>query len=62
MMTKNGKTHKVEAGVPGVPHIRHLEGHAACVRFLASRALLQAPSFRNCAWLYGAVTAERRAA
>jgi hypothetical protein len=62
MTLKNRKILKLEAGVPGVPHIRHLEVHAACDRFLASRGLLQAPSFRKSAWLYGAVTAERRAA
>jgi hypothetical protein len=62
MTLKNRKVHRIEAGVPGVPHIRHLEVHAACDRFLASRGLLQAPAFRKSAWLYGAVTAERRAA
>ena len=61
MMTKNGKHHKVEAGVPGVPHIRHLEVHAACDRFLASRGLTDtSPTFRKSAWLYGAVTTERK--
>jgi hypothetical protein len=46
-----------------VPHIRHLEVHAACDRFLASRGLATANPFRRkAAWLYGAVTAERRAA
>jgi hypothetical protein len=62
MMTKNGKTEVVESGTPGNPYIRHLEIHAACDRFLASRGLTQAPAFRKSAWLYGAVTAERRAA
>lgn len=61
MTLKNGKIHRIDPGVPGVPHIRHLEVHAACDRFLASRGLLQAPAFRKSAWLYGAVTAERRA-
>jgi hypothetical protein len=61
MMTKNGKTHKVEDGVPGVPHIRHLEVHAACDRFLASRGLTDlSPTFRKSAWLYGPVTTERK--
>lgn len=62
MTLKNGKIHRINPGVPGVPHIRHLEVHAACDRFLASRGLTQAPAFRKSAWLYGAVTAERRAA
>jgi hypothetical protein len=62
MMTKNGKTQKIEDGVPGYPHIRHLEIHAACDRFLASRGIITDPNFRKSAWLYGAVTAERRAA
>jgi len=63
MMTKNGKTQKIEDGVPGCPYIRHLEIHAACDRFLASRGIIApAPAFRKSAWLYGAVTPERRAA
>jgi len=62
MMTKNGKVKTIEDGTPGCPYIRHLEVHAACDRFLISRGLMQAPSFRKSAWLYGAVTAERRAA
>jgi hypothetical protein len=62
MTLKNRKVHRIEAGVPGVPHIRHLEVHAACDRFLASRGLMRAPAFRKSAWLYGAVTTERRAA
>ncbi len=63
MTLKNGKVHKIEAGIPGVPRIRHLEVHAACDRWLASRGLVAAPSFRKSAWLYGgAVTPERRAA
>jgi hypothetical protein len=61
MMTKNRKTHKVEGGVPGVPYIRHLEIHAACDRFLASRGIIDAgPAFRKSAWLYGPVTTERK--
>ena len=61
MMTKNGKTHKVEDGTPGYPHIRHLEMHAACDRFLASRGLADvSPTFRKSAWLYGPVTTERK--
>ena len=62
MTLKNRKILKIESGVSGVPHIRHLEVHAACDRWLASRGLTQAPAFRKSAWLYGAVTAERRAA
>jgi hypothetical protein len=63
MTLKNRKLHKLEAGVPGVPHIRHLEMHAACDRFLASRGLATGSPFRRkSAWLYGAVTAERRSA
>ena len=62
MTLKNRKLLKLESGVPGVPHIRHLEVHAACDRWLASRGLTQAPAFRKSAWLYGAVTAERRTA
>ena len=47
MMTKNGKTQKVEDGVPGCPYIRHLEIHAACDRFLASRGIIDSgPAFR----------------
>lgn len=62
-MTKlNGKVHKIEAGVPGCPHINHLEIHRACDRFLASRGHATQSAFRKSAWLYGAVTAERRAA
>lgn len=53
MMTKNGKTHQIEAGAPGNPYIRHLEIHAACDRFLASRGLIaESPDFRRSAWLY----------
>jgi hypothetical protein len=62
MMTKNGKTQKIEDGVPSCPYIRHLEIHAACDRFLASRGIITDPNFRKSAWLYGAVTPERRAA
>jgi len=62
MMTKNGKTQKIEGGVPGCPYIRHLEIHAACDRFLVSRGIITDPNFRKSAWLYGAVTPERRAA
>ena len=39
MMTKNGKTEVIEEGTPGCPYIRHLEVHAACDRWLASRGL-----------------------
>ena len=61
MMTKNGKTQKVEDGVPGCPYIRHLEIHAACDRFLASRGIIDSgPAFRKSAWLYGQVTTERK--
>ena len=63
MMLKNGKTQTIEAGTPGCPHIRHLEIHAACDRFLASRGIITVPpEFRKAAWLHGVVTAERRAA
>ena len=59
MMTKNGKTHKIEGGTPGNPYIRHLEIHAACDRFLASRGIIDSgPAFRKSAWLYGQVTTE----
>ena len=60
MTLKNGKTHKIEAGVPGVPRIVHLEMHAACDRWLASRGLATQGAFRKSAWLYGNVTAERK--
>ena len=53
MMTKNGKTEVVESGTPGNPYIRHLEIHAACDRFLASRGIMTEPAFRKSAWLYG---------
>ena len=36
MTLKNGKTHKIEGAVPGIPRIHHLEMHRACDRFLAS--------------------------
>ena len=62
MTYKNGKTHKIEAGVPGCPEMRHLEIQRACERFLASRGIATQSAFRKSAWLYGAVTAERRAA
>jgi hypothetical protein len=61
MMSKNGKVKTIEDGTPGCPYIRHLEIHAACDRFLISRGLMQAPSFRKSAWLYGP-TSKRRAA
>lgn len=61
MTTRNGKTHKIEGGVPGVPQIRHLEIHRACDRWLASRGLAMQSAFRKSAWLYGNVTTERRA-
>jgi hypothetical protein len=60
MTLKNRKVHRIEAGVPGVPHIRHLEVHAACDRFLASRGLSTPGAFRKSAWLYGGVTTERK--
>jgi hypothetical protein len=60
MTLKNGKTHKIEAGVPGMPRIMHLEMHAACDRFLASRGLATQSAFRKSAWLYGNVTTERK--
>jgi hypothetical protein len=60
MTLKNGKTHKIEAGVPGMPYIGHLEVHRACDRFLASRGLATQGAFRKSAWLYGNVTAERK--
>ena len=61
MTLKNGKTHKIEAGVPSVPRIMHLEVHAACDKFLASRGIIDsAPAFRKSAWLYGQVTTERK--
>lgn len=53
MMTKNGKTEVIEEGTPGCPYIRHLEVHAACDRFLASRGIITEPTFRKSAWLYG---------
>jgi hypothetical protein len=62
MTLKNRKVHKLEAGVPGVPRIGHLEVQRACDRFLASRGLSTQSAFRKSAWLYGTVTAERRAA
>ena len=40
-------------GTPGNPYIRHLEIHAACDRFLASRGIMTEPAFRKSAWLYG---------
>ena len=62
MILRNGKVHKVERGVPGVPHIRHLEMQRACDRFLVSRGIMTQGAFRRSAWLYGQVTTERRAA
>lgn len=53
MMTKDGKTEVIEEGTPGCPYIRHLEVHAACDRFLASRDIITEPTFRKSAWLYG---------
>ena len=60
MTLKNGKAHKIEAGVPGIPRIHHLEMHRACDRFLASRGLATQSAFRKSAWLYGNVTTERK--
>jgi hypothetical protein len=60
MTLKNRKVHRIEAAVPGVPRIMHLEVHAACDRFLASRGLSTQGAFRKSAWLYGGVTTERK--
>ena len=60
MTLKNGKTHKIEDAVPGIPRIHHLEMHRACDRFLASRGLVTQSAFRHSAWLYGRVTTERK--
>lgn len=62
MTYHNGKTHKIERGVAGMPEMRHLEIQRACDRFLASRGLATQSAFRKSAWLYGRVTTERRAA
>lgn len=56
MILRNGKVHRLEEGVPGVPRIRHLEFHQACDRFLLGRGLITAPSFRKSAWLFGRQT------
>lgn len=59
MMTKNGKTAVIEEGVPGCPHIRHLQIHTACDRFFASRGIVTQPAFRQSAFLYRPIR-ERR--
>ena len=52
MTTKNGKVHKIEAGVPGVPEIHHIEMQRACDRFLVSRGLQDAYRWKH-GWLFG---------
>ena len=58
MMTMNGQTQTIEAGVPGCPYIRHLDIHAACDRWLASRGLPTGSPFLDQAQAAGSDTAE----
>jgi hypothetical protein len=53
MILLNGKTHRIEDGVPGVPRMYHLDIHRACDRFLASRGLTQSSGSRRNSWLFG---------
>jgi len=62
MTYHNGKLHKIEGSVPGVPRINHLLMQRACDAFLASRGLVTAPSFRRSEWLYGRPAMKRRSA
>lgn len=61
MTLRNGKVHRIEGAVPGVPRISHLEIQAACNKFLARRGL-HAPGFRRSEWLYGRPAMKARAA
>jgi hypothetical protein len=53
MILRNGKVHRLEAGVPGIPRMYHLDIHRACDRFLAKRGLVPAPDSRRNTWLFG---------
>ena len=54
MITRNGKVHRLEEGVPGNPRIHHLSMQRACERWLAARGLVTAPNFRNSDFIFGA--------
>ena len=60
MTLLNGKTHSIEAGVPGIPWMYHLDIHRACDKFRASRGLApSAAGSRRNSWLFGHSSGKR---
>jgi len=60
MTLRNGKIHKIEDGVPGIPRMRHLEVQQACNRFLQSRGVMTDHNFRNSDFIFGAGKRRKR--
>ncbi len=61
MTLLNGKTHRIEGGIPGIPRMFHLDIHRACDKFLASRGLLPTVAgSRQNSWLFGHGYGKRR--
>lgn len=60
MTTRNGKVHRMEEGLPGVPRIYHAQFQRACDRWLGARGLVTAPNFRNSDFIFGAGKARRK--
>lgn len=60
MTLHNGKVHKLEPGVPGLPRMNHLDIQAACNRFLQSRGVMTDHNFRSSDFIFGAGKQRRK--